>query len=599
MANSEERSLDERVAQLERSVENLQGTLSGLIETLARREGAPAPKRPPAPAVTTQRPRRAAPAPSPVSDPQPWYAGRGSEFWLNRIGIGLLLFGVAFLFKYSVDQGWLTPPIRVAFGLALGVGLAFIGLRVHGHRRWFGQAMLGAASATLYITGFAAFQLFQLVSYPVALAFLVLVTVLTFWAAVRQDDAALALLAALGGLGTPFLLYTEAGSLTGLVTYTCVLLAGTSGIYLLKGWRTLLWTTVVGGWYVLLIGYDAAITGAALFTSVDRWALQSGVLFAWLAFWGVPVVREVLAARDPDRWPRPSLGVAARFFAADPADLKDRHVAVLAVSMPLIALFFSREIWAHSETLWGWTALLGATLYGSVWWWLDRTGVDRGLVSAHAVSAAVLLAVGLQFFFESHALILTLAVEGVALYFAGKRLDDRSVTISAHLLFAVVAVWLATRLVADGTPGTVVFNTRALTDLAVVVAGVAVAMASDSKEEAKWYWGAAHLALLAWLWRELSRLPGGEAYVTIAWGVYGITLLLVGLRRDSGIIRKVALGTLLLVVAKLFLVDLARLEGIWRVLLFLGFGGLFLVLSYYFRALWKAPGGKSGSRTGA
>ena len=204
-------------------------------------------------------PRRAPPAPSPVSDTQPWYAGRGSEFWLNRIGIGLLLFSVAFLFQYSVDQGWLTPPIRVAFGLALGVGLACIGLRVHGHRRWFGQAMLGAASATLYITGFAAFQLFQLVSYPVALAFLVLVTVLTFWAAVRQDEAALALLGALGGLGTPFLLYTEAGTLTGLVTYTCVVLAGTSGIYLLKGWRTLLWTTVVGGWSVLLIGYDAAI----------------------------------------------------------------------------------------------------------------------------------------------------------------------------------------------------------------------------------------------------------------------------------------------------------------------------------------------------
>ena len=50
------------------------------------------------------------------------------------------------------------------------------------------------------------------------------------------------------------------------------------------------------------------------------------------------------------------------------------------------------------------------------------------------------------------------------------------------------------------------------------------------------------------------------------------------------------MGTLLVLVGKLFLVDLARLEAIWRILLFLGFGGLFLVLSYYFQARWKRSG---------
>src|SRR3712207_2857697 len=40
-----------------------------------------------------------------------------------------------------------------------------------------------------------------------------------------------------------------------------------------------------------------------------------------------------------------------------------------------------------------------------------------------------------------------------------------------------------------------------------------------------------------------------------------------------------------LVVRKLFLVDLIGVEAIWRVLLFLGLGGLFLALSYYLRSL--------------
>ena len=40
-----------------------------------------------------------------------------------------------------------------------------------------------------------------------------------------------------------------------------------------------------------------------------------------------------------------------------------------------------------------------------------------------------------------------------------------------------------------------------------------------------------------------------------------------------------------LVVGKLFVVGLIGIEAIWCVLLFLGFGGLFLALSYYLRSL--------------
>jgi uncharacterized membrane protein len=49
----------------------------------------------------------------------------------------------------------------------------------------------------------------------------------------------------------------------------------------------------------------------------------------------------------------------------------------------------------------------------------------------------------------------------------------------------------------------------------------------------------------------------------------------------------VGLGTLMMLVVKLFLIDLANLETIWKVLLFIGFGGVFLLLSYYFKPLWK------------
>ncbi|NIS09515.1 MAG: DUF2339 domain-containing protein, partial [Candidatus Dadabacteria bacterium] len=82
-----------------------------------------------------------------------------SEFLLNKIGIGLLLLGIVFLFKFSIDKGWITPAIRVVFGLALGTGLLLTGFRTYGNRRHFSLVLLGGAIATFYICGFAAFNL--------------------------------------------------------------------------------------------------------------------------------------------------------------------------------------------------------------------------------------------------------------------------------------------------------------------------------------------------------------------------------------------------------------------------------------------------------
>ncbi len=711
MADAPERSLEDRVAALEQSVERIQQGLSDLVRMLAERERAPVTRRPPPqpkptarPAATTPAPttdvvaaaaRRAPPAPERPKPSAPaakrWYVGRGMEFWISRLGIGLLLFGLVFLFKYAVEQGWLTPWVQVLFGLALGVGLATVGLRER--RRWFSHVVLGGAAAAFYITGFAGFQLFELVGYPVALGYMVLVTLFTFWVALRADGAALSVLGALGGLGTPFLLYTGSGTVAGLVAYTSVVVVGTSGIYLFKGWRSLLVTMVIGGWSVLVFGRQ---TEGALDLVRDRWVLQAGALLAWLAFWAVPVAREVLATRDPAHWARPRGTILKRLFDATDVHLTEPLLAFLTISVPLFALLFSTSIWTTSDALWGWVATAGALIYAGTWLRLGGWGVAPRVVSAHAVAAAVLIAVALQYFFDGHTLLLTWAVEAAALHWAARRAGDGAVSITAHGLFLIAAIWLASRLLGEEAMRPVVLNAQAAVDLGVIAAagiawrfldaararrwyglaafaalvawlarelapltygqgytlltwavvGVAllvvarrvgdrsyaaaahllfglvgvwvatrlmadvdsgIALADpdrvldllaigagfattwlvSSTAERNWYRLAAHALLLGWLWRSLRPLPAGEAFVSIAWGGYGIGLLVLGLRRDLARVRQVGLVTLVLLVAKLFLVDLSQLEPIWRVLLFMGFGGLFLVLSYYFRALWK------------
>jgi uncharacterized membrane protein len=79
----------------------------------------------------------------------------------------------------------------------------------------------------------------------------------------------------------------------------------------------------------------------------------------------------------------------------------------------------------------------------------------------------------------------------------------------------------------------------------------------------------------------------GDGLVIAAWGLYAAMLLLAAFPVKIPQLVCGAVATLLIVVGKPFLVDLAEVDVVWRVPLFLGFGGLFLALSYYLRSLWR------------
>ena len=266
---------------------------------------------------------------------------RTGEFWLKIIGIALTLFGVAFAFKYSIEQGWINPPMRHLFGLVVGTTLLVFGYRLYGKRPNFAQTLLGGAIGAYYITCFSAFQLFQLISHPVAFAGMVAISAMAFGIAIRQDKALFSLIGTAGALGTPFLLYTGSGNLPGLVLYTCLVIVSATAVYFFKGWRLLLWLTVLGGWIVLTIGLAGSHLTESGGPNADRWAMQAGVITAWLINWLAPIARRIATTKAPSRWRQGLLGIGDSGLAEQSRKVLNRHAHLLSLGPALIALLLS------------------------------------------------------------------------------------------------------------------------------------------------------------------------------------------------------------------------------------------------------------------
>ncbi|HKP53099.1 MAG TPA: DUF2339 domain-containing protein [Chloroflexia bacterium] len=451
---------------------------------------------------------------------------KAAEMWLNKVGIVLFLFGVAFLFKYSIDKGWLNEQARIGMGLLFGSVLLVIGLRLHGKRRHFSQVLMGGSIATYYITGFAAYNIFPNLNIPyeVAFGFMALVTIAAFALSMRQDEAVLAIIGVTGGLLTPFILNRAGIELPGLVGYTCLVIAGASGIYLMKGWRTLLWTSVQGGCSILTLGYLGYVLLVMRPALLDRWSLQAGAVFMLFAFWMVPVVRDALFARDPARWPQPALPSA---WYPEIRNIIKRHVHLLTVATPLIVLAYSALLWGGlvPREVWGIVGIGGAALLAATHWALRRYAPTlQSLAYTHAIVAIVLMTTGLVSLLSGHTLIFALAAEAAALHLIAWRFSDRGIAICGNLIFGAVGVWLAYRLMPGGGPLHPVWNAQALTDMAIIGIALAVSFIVRQRDVALIMRSCAHIALMAWIWREIHAYPNGDGYVMLAWAAYGLLL---------------------------------------------------------------------------
>jgi uncharacterized membrane protein len=211
-------------------------------------EEAPPPQPPPPPAW-------------PPHDTSTSPIGRATEVqfgqkWLLIGGIAITVFGLGFFLKYAFEQNWVGPAGRVV--LSYLASATFLGVGDHFRRKGakiFGLYLLGGGIAALYLTTFAASQIYDLIGPIPAFGFMMLVTLLAGTLSLLYDTKWLSVLGLIGGFLTPILLSTGRDNQLALMSYMTLLNAGILAIAAFKQWTVLNYLgfgftwLLFSGWY--------------------------------------------------------------------------------------------------------------------------------------------------------------------------------------------------------------------------------------------------------------------------------------------------------------------------------------------------------------
>jgi len=338
--------------------------------------------------------------------------------WLLRVGIVVLVAGIGFFLKWSIDRGLLGPQARVALSAAAGLVMLILGTRLLGGRYGvLGQGFLGGGLATLYFSVFAAHRLFGLVDTGTAFALMGAVTVLAGGIAVRFDSILVAVLGIIGGYGTPLMFATADPNLPALFGYLLVLGVGVLAICFWRNWPLVNLLAFVATWCLVpaaLANYEPARFPETYPYIVGFFVLFSTMTFLYKVVRGAPsTVLDLLAL----------LANAAVFFGISSWMVEQAfgRSQVAFVSLGLAA-FFTAHLLVFRR----------------------RRVVDHGLLVSFLGLAATFAAVTMPLVLSPDWVTASWAIQSIVLLWMAERLESGIVRRMALVLLGLVLVRLCT-----------------------------------------------------------------------------------------------------------------------------------------------------------
>jgi uncharacterized membrane protein len=539
-------------------------------------------------------------------EPQADLEARIGSHWLNRIGIAALLIGISYFLKFAFDNNWIGPAGRVTIGLLVGIAVIVWSerFRAKGYKA-FSYSLKAVGIGALYLSVWAAFQVYSLIPSGAAFVMMLAVTAATAFMAWTQDAPLLAAFALTGGFTTPLLLSTGQNREVALFAYVALLDLGALFLVVFKPWRRLLVMSYVGtlllyvGWYSSFYTrsqLNPTLSFATLFFAIFAIAplvtLQpegEAPLFAAipavLAFVNAVVyfLQAYAMFEEVDKtdmaWFALALAAIYIFLSRQVQSRKITRAATqtlhflhLAVALGFITVAIPIRLDAHWITI-GWFVEAGVLL-----WVADR--IKSELLNLFALAALVLGVVRLlliddfyvtQLIFNLRMATYTVAVAVLAAvaWYASRRSDDKGRAVAAVAVVALNALAL-------------IALSREVTDY--------YARQMTALQPARGQWIPAYSSE----WRRL-RIEEEFTYSAL-WMAYGAMLMVVGFFRRSAFVRWQALLLIAVTIAKVFIYDVSQLDRGYRIVSFIVLGVLLLAISFVYQRDWLQLSAKKKSQ---
>ena len=329
---------------------------------------------------------------------------------VSLVGLGLLI-------REANQRGVITVTVEmILIAVAVfGVLLLILGWRFRRLRPIYGLSLQGGGIATLYLATYAAFAGYNVLTAPLALIFVVLITIGAGILAVAQDSRTLAVLGIIGGFLAPVLSYSEPEDYVVVFTYYAILNAAILGVSWYKTWPEL---------NLLGFGFSFGITTFWLLHrhTEDEWVTtQPFVALFVLMYMAMPVL---FAARKPLRIEDTGYVV---------------WLAPLVFGTPFIALGLQQSLVGHTEHGIELSASGLALLCGVFAVLTRRLGQqNRELTISYAGLAVVFIAIAVPFAFDTFYTATVWSLQGLLLLWMGCR-KGQQLAVGAGAVLQILA----------------------------------------------------------------------------------------------------------------------------------------------------------------
>jgi len=517
--------------------------------------------------------------------------------WLNRIGITAVLVGVSYFLKFAFDNNWIGAAGRVTIGLLAGIAVVVWSesFRRRGYRV-FSYSLKAVGIGVLYLSLWAAFQLYHLVPAGVAFVAMLAVTAATATLALAQDAEILAAFALAGGFLTPVLLSTGENHEMQLFTYVAILDAATLVLVTYKAWQRLLILSFAST-LLLYIAWYAEYYSSPQLGPTLAFATLFFAIFAMAPLMARPGIRAEGAHK---------VSVIALFLA------------LLNAGVYFLEVYAMYE--AVDKTAPAWFALALAAVYIG----LSRQAAPRygqarqqAIRFLHLGLAIAFITIAIPIRLDAHWITIGWLVEAGFLLWLGDRIHSDLLNAFA---VGALALGVARLLAFDNfSTTTLIFNTRMMTyavaiavlggvawagakrggdtgETASAVASVALnvlALVALSREVADFYarqMAQAEPHPMRWNPADYARVRGiqiaRDFTFSALWMAYGAMLMIAGFWRRSAFVRWQALVLIAVTIGKVFVYDVSELDRGYRIVSFVVLGVLLLAISFVYQRDW-------------